>query len=448
MSEEKETPPHFLKQQKETTMEVAVPPGFTTTLIMQHHQQKEACGESAFTGSVKRCSLRPRVPPKLFVPTHSRPVQRLKRRPPKQRSHLTASQPLRRGRGRPPKRQRSDGEPLTFPSPYCMVQESPASRPSRRHRGRPRKQRSDEAPSVSPPATPLGSTGNVPVQFSAITNALEPVAAPPGPPLVTEDPSVSAPASPLGSIGDVPIKVSVTTNASKPPLGSSSYRPLDVPSSGEEEERETKLKLTPLLKLKKPPKPNNTPEMLDEELKKVIHKVEYLLVQKLLTPGNDVDCMVHQANATFIYLKGFGVDYGSFYRDVKEYIEHRYNLHDAEREEALLSLSVYGRNYLIAIHNANAAEEVVVRTQGEHEKVNEKMGTLERQIEDLKQEDERLKRDIIKYKEAHEAAEAKRQELGAQLEAAHAKLREIKQRKNAALEGIECATLRLESTYC
>ncbi|PHU28211.1 hypothetical protein BC332_00304 [Capsicum chinense] len=378
MSEEKETPPHFLKQQKETTMEVAVPPGFTTTLvptrlIMQHHQQKEACGESAFTGSVKRCSLRPRVPPKLFVPTHSRPVQRLKRRPPKQRSHL---------------------------------------------------------------------------QFSAITNALEPVAAPPGPPLVTEDPSVSAPASPLGSIGDVPIKVSVTTNASKPPLGSSSYRPLDVPSSGEEEERETKLKLTPLLKLKKPPKPNNTPEMLDEELKKVIHKVEYLLVQKLLTPGNDVDCMVHQANATFIYLKGFGVDYGSFYRDVKEYIEHRYNLHDAEREEALLSLSVYGRNYLIAIHNANAAEEVVVRTQGEHEKVNEKMGTLERQIEDLKQEDERLKRDIIKYKEAHEAAEAKRQELGAQLEAAHAKLREIKQRKNAALEGIVCATLRLESTYC
>lgn len=195
--------------------------------------------------------------------------------------------------------------------------------------------------------------------------------------------------------------------------------------------------------------------MLDEELKKVILKVQYILVQKLLTSGNDdVDCMVHQANTTFSYLKGFGVDYGSFYKDVTEYIEHRYNLRDAEREETSLSFSVWGGNYLNAMRTANDVDEVIVHTHGEHEKVKEKIGSLKRHIEVLKQElermeheDERLKRDMIKYKVAQEVAEAKRQELGTQLEVAQAKLREIKQRKNAALAGIESTTQRLESTY-
>lgn len=227
---------------------------------------------------------------------------------------------------------------------------------------------------------------------------------------------------------------------------------MEVP---EDEQIETKLKINPLLRLKKPPSTNQTPEMLDEELKKVILKVEYILVQKLLTSGsNDVDCMVHQANTTFTYLKGFGVDYGSFYKDVREYIEHRYNLHDAEREENSLSFSVWGGNYLNAMRDVNDVDEVIARTRGEQEKVKEKIGSLKSHIEVLKQElervereDERLKHDMIKYKVAQKDAEAKRREVGIQLEAAQVKIREIKQRKNAALAGIESTTQRLESTY-
>ncbi|MCD9643474.1 hypothetical protein HAX54_030983 [Datura stramonium] len=401
---------------------IKVPPGFTKPLgsiddtFMQDHDSK--AGEMiTFPGSVdelsgKKRSLRERTSRNLLDPTHFRPCQRgqgLQRRgsgrSSKQISHVPASQPLQRGPGRPRKK-RSD--------------ESPALQPLQRVRGRPRKEKSDEAPAVSPPAPPLESTGDVPIQVSATTIAAEPVAP---------------------SLG--------------PPLGSSSDRPLEVPFTREEEEREKKLKLNPLLKLKKPPKTNHTLQMLDEEWKKVILKVEYLLVQKLLTSGNDdIDRMVHQANTTFTYFKGFGVDYGSFYKDVTEYIEHCYNFHDAEREETMLSFSVWGGNYLNAMRSVNDAEEVIVRTQGEHKKIKERMETLKRQIEDMKQElahikheDERLKRDIIKYKEAHEVAEAKKQELGIQLEAAQAKLREIKQRKNAALIGIESTTRRLESTY-
>ncbi|KAM3321775.1 putative protein isoform X1 [Capsicum chacoense] len=390
------------------SVKLEVPPGFTKPLnkivhkgiinaiddtCMQDHESKDVdkliCG--------KRRSLRERTPSNLFVSTHFLPSPPGSGRPSKHRSDVTASQPLRRGPGRP-RKQKSD--------------ESSASESLRRRPGRPRKLISEvtEASAVSPPAPPSGSTGDVSVQVSATRNSLEPVVSPP-----------------------------------KTPLGSTSDRPLKV-----EEERES----NPLLRLKKPPKTKHTPQMLDEELKKVIHKVEYLLVQKLLSSGNDVDSMVHHANTTFTYLKGFGVEYESFYRDVTEYIKHCYNLHDAEKEETVLSFSVWGGNYLNAMRNANDAEEVMVRAQGEHEKVKEKMGTLKRQLEDLKQElahieheDERLKRDIIKYKEAHDVAEAKRLELGTQLEAAQAKLREIKQRKNAALVGIESTTQRLESTY-
>ncbi|CAN4127374.1 unnamed protein product [Withania somnifera] len=376
------------------SVKMEVPPGFTKPADTCMQERKAGEMNSPAVGSSKRCSLREK---NLFVSTHFLPCPRGL---PKHRSHVTALQPLRRGPGRP-RKQKSD--------------ENPASEPLRRRPGRPRKQRSDgtEAPAASPAAPPSGSNGDVPLRVSATTNASEPVAQSPRP---------------------------------VPPLGSSSDRPLEV--------EEAKSKLNPLLRLKKPPKKNHTPQMLDEELKKVILKVECLLVRKLLTSGNDIDCMVHQANTTFTYLKGFGVDYGSFYRDIREYIEHRYNLHDAEREETSLSFSVWGGNYLNAMRSANDAEEVMVRTQEEHEKVKEKMRTIKRQIENLKQElahieheDERLKCDIIKYIEAHEVAEAKKQELGTHLEEAQAKLREIKQRKNAALVGIESTTQRLECTY-
>ncbi|KAL3331332.1 hypothetical protein AABB24_034918 [Solanum stoloniferum] len=389
---------------------IEIPPGFTKTLCkrisiddsyMQDDKRKVG---SVNELSGKRCSLRERVAPNLYIPVQFQPRPRTPGRPRKQRSDVTASQPSRRRPGRPPKQNA----------------EMPASQPSRRRSGRPRRKISDEAPAVSPPTSPSGSSREVPLQVSATANAPEPVTPPPG-----------------------------------LPLGSTSHSPLEVPFNSEDEQIETKLKINPLLRLKKPPRTNCTPEMLDEELKKVILKVQYILVQKLLTSGNnDVDCMIHQANTTFTYLKGFGVDYGSFYKDVTEYIEHRYNLRDAEREETLLSFSVWGGNYLNAMRTANDVDEVIVRTHGEHEKVKEKIGSLKRHIEVLKQElehmeheDERLKRDMIKYKVAQEVAEAKRQELGTQLEAAQAKLREIKQRKNAALAGIESTTQRLESTY-
>ncbi|MCE3051774.1 hypothetical protein HAX54_050768 [Datura stramonium] len=73
-----------------------------------------------------------------------------------------------------------------------------------------------------------------------------------------------------------------------------------------------------------------------------------------------------------------------------------------------------------------------------------KKETLKRQIKDLKievahieHEEEHLKRDEIKYKETHEVAKAKMQELGTQLETAQATRRNIEQHKNGALQGIE-----------
>ncbi|KAK4365384.1 hypothetical protein RND71_016742 [Anisodus tanguticus] len=279
----------------------------------------------------------------------------------------------------------------------------------RRGRGRPRKQTSDEA---SPPAPPSASTG------------------------------------------DAPLQVPATTNAPVPPLGSSSDRPLEVPFNVKEEERETKLNLNALSRLMHPPNTNDTPQMLDEESKKVIFGVKSLLVRKLLSSMNDVDYMVHQANTTFTYLQGLGANYGSFHRIITEYIEHCYSLQDAEREENMLSLSACEKNYLKAILSASGVQEIIVLTRGNREKVKEKKETFKRQIENLKQElaciehdEESLEHDEIKYKEDHKVAKDKEQELRTQWEAAKAKQSEIEQRKNAALGGIESATRRLKSAF-
>ncbi|XP_060211043.1 uncharacterized protein LOC132638072 [Lycium barbarum] len=240
--------------------------------------------------------------------------------------------------------------------PYMGTTESPVSQPLRRGSGRPPKQRSDEALAVSPPEPPSGSNG------------------------------------------DAPLRVAATTNAHVPPLGSSSDRPLEVPFNEEKEERETKLKLNPLSRLDEPPT---------------------LLVRNLLSSRNDVDYMVNQANITFKYLQGVGANYGSFYKVITGYIEHRFYSQDAEREENMLSLSAWQKNYENAILGANEAERVILRTQGEREKVKEKEEAVKRQIEDLKQvlahyenEKERLKHDEVKYKEAHEVAKVRMQELG------------------------------------
>ncbi|CAN4127373.1 unnamed protein product [Withania somnifera] len=292
--------------------------------------------------------------------------------------------------------------------------QSPASQPLRRGPGRSGEQQSDEVPAVSPP-----------------------------------------PASLLGSTGDSPLQVSMTTSSPKTvattPLGSTSDRPLEVPT----DEEDTKLNVKLSRILMHPQKTNSTPQqILDEESKKVIVQVKSLLVKKLLTSGNDVNYMVHQANTTFRYLKGLGVDYGSFYRDIRGYIKHCCDLQDAEKEEIKSSLSALQKNYENVILSASDVEENLGRTRGEREKAKEKKESLKRLIEDLKQEvagieheEERLKHDEIKYKESHEVAKAKMQELGTQLEAAQAKVKEIEQCKNAALRGIESTTRHLQSTF-
>ncbi|CAN4077734.1 unnamed protein product [Withania somnifera] len=291
--------------------------------------------------------------------------------------------------------------------------QSPASQPLRRGPGHPGKQQSDEVPAVSPsPASPLGSTIESSLQVSVTRSSLNAVA---------------------------------TT-----PLGSTSDRPLEVPSN----EEYTKLNVNLSRILMHPSKTNYTlQQILDEELKKVTAQVKSLLVKKLLTSGNDVDSMVHQAKTAFRYLKGLGVDYGSFYRNIIKHIKHCSDLQVAEKEETASSLSALQKNYENAILNVNDVEEDLGRAQGEQEKAKEKKETLKRQIEDLKQEiagieheEEHLKHDEIKYKEAHEVAKTNMQELGTQLEAAQAKLREIEQRKNAALQGIESTTRHLQST--
>ncbi|KAM3263343.1 putative protein isoform X1 [Capsicum annuum] len=376
------------------------------------------------TFPVKRCSSRKRAAPDFFVPTHFRSSRLL---------HSPAG--LRRGPGRPSK-QRSDVE-----VPSMEATQTPASQPLQRGPGRPGKQRSDvtEAPAVSPPpALPLGWTGDGRLQASA-TTPLE----------STSDkhtPEAVAP-SPLGSISDrrTPEEVAPT------PFGSTSDRPMEVLS----DEEETKLNVKPSRILMRPPETNYKPqEILDEESKKLVIKVQSLLVRKLLTYGNDVKYMVCQANTTLRYLKGLDVDYGSFYQDVKDHIKHRCDLQDAEREETTLSLSALQKNYEHAIHSAGDVGEDITHTQEELEKAKEKKETLKRKIEDLRKEvahieheEERRKREETKYKEAHEVAKAKIQELGIQLETAQAKLKEIEQRKNTALRGIESSTQHLQSKF-
>ncbi|KAM3321770.1 hypothetical protein P3S67_002921 [Capsicum chacoense] len=359
------------------------------------------------TFPVKRCSSRKRAAPDFFVPTHFRSSRLL---------HGPAGS--QRGPGRPSK-QRSDVEVLSM-----EATQTPASQPLQRGTGRPGKQRSDvtEAPAVSPPpALPLGWTGDGPLQASA-TTPLE----------STSDkhiPEAVAP-SPLGSISDrrTPEEVSPT------PFGSTSDRPMEVLS----DEEETKSNVKPSRTLMHPPEINYKPQLiLDEESKKLVIKVQSLLVRKLLTYGNDVKYMVHQANTTFRYLKGLDVDYGSFYQDVKEHIKHRCDC-KMQKEKKL---------------HCDVGEDIG-HTQEELEKAKEKKETLKRKIEDLKKEvahieheEERLKREEKEYKEVHEVAKAKIQELGIQLEAAQANLREIEQHKNAGLRGIESSTQHLQSKF-
>ncbi|XP_059276207.1 uncharacterized protein LOC132030544 [Lycium ferocissimum] len=423
--------------------EIPPPPGFEPLdqiLPTEDNSDDHDKGERTTTPDpvIKRCSSRKRTRPNFFVPTHPRPSPR------------PHDQGLQRGRGRP-RKQRSDDE-----MPSTETTENPGSQSSlRRGPGRPPKQRSNvtEAPAVSPPpASPLGSTEDSPLAL-ATTNTPEAVAptqleSTRDSPLVSETantPEAVAPTT-LGSTGDSPL-VSATANTPKAvaptSLGSTSDRPLEVPS----DEEDTKLNVKLSRVLMHPPKANHKPQIPDEESKKVILGVGSLLVKKLLTSENDVGYMVHQANAIFTCLKALDVDYASFYGEVTEYISHRCNLLDAQREEAMLSLPALQENYENAKSTAIDVEEDFGHTQGEWAKAKKKEETLKRKIEDLKQELAQIEHKKESLKEAHEVAKAKEQELGTQLKAAQARRTEIQQRKYAALVGIESTTQRLKSTY-
>ncbi|XP_060207017.1 uncharacterized protein LOC132634892 [Lycium barbarum] len=424
--------------------EIPPPPGFEPLdqiLPTEDNSDDHDKGERTTTPPdpvIKRCSSRKRTRPNFFVPNHSRPSPR------------PHDQGLQRGRGRPRKQRSHDEMPST------ATTENPGSQSSlRRGPGRPPKQRSNvtEAPAVSPPpASPLGSTGDRPLAL-ATTNTPEAVA--PTQLGSTRDSSLvsatannleAAASTPLGSIGDTPLILATgnTPEAVAPTsLGSTSDRPLEVPS----DEEETKLNVKSSRVLMHPPNANYRPQIPDEESKKVILGVGSLLVKKLLTSENDVGDMVHQANATFTCLKALDVDYASFYREVTEYISHRCNLLDAQREETMLSLPALQENYENAKSTALDVEEDFGRTQGEWAKAKEKEETLKRRIEHLKQELAQIEHKKQSLKEAHEVAKVKEQELGTQLKAAQARRTEIQQRKYAALVGIESTTQRLKSTY-
>ncbi|XP_055819511.1 uncharacterized protein LOC129888584 [Solanum dulcamara] len=196
----------------------------------------------------------------------------------------------------------------------------------------------------------------------------------------TKAPAVPSPPVPsIGSNEDTPLCVSTSTNASKPPppvppLGSTSDRTLLIPCDEEEEQRETKLKLNPLSRLKAAKEThtnaNGHSSQMHEKSKKVISdEVKSMLVSHL-TSGmtTSVDDMVTLANHAFTTLNWFGAYYGSFYKDVKDLIACKYDLLIIERKLDMLSIAELEKKYLDIVIFADDIEEEI-----EHIQVNQKM---------------------------------------------------------------------------
>src|SRR5687767_14634688 len=104
-----------------------------------------------------------------------------------------------------------------------------------------------------------------------------------------------------------------------PPLGSISDMPFLIPCDEEDYQRETKLKLNPLSRLKTPKQAHSSQSQMPEKSKKVItDEVKSVLVSHF-TSGTttNVNNMVNFANFAFSTLDWIGDDYGSFYEDVK-----------------------------------------------------------------------------------------------------------------------------------
>ncbi|PHU27986.1 hypothetical protein BC332_00079 [Capsicum chinense] len=220
---------------------------------------------------------------------------------------------------------------------------------------------SKNAPNLVPPPP-------VPAQVSMSKNAPK-LVPPPGfsPPPVPERVSMSKSAPKLVPPPGFPpspvaVRVSMSKNVPKlvppppvPPLGLISARPWLIPGYKEDEQRETKLKLTPLSRLIAEKKTHTctsgSSSQMDEKSKKeVTDGVKSKLVSQL-TSGTttSLDGMVNFANSAFTMLNLFGADYGSFYNDVKDLIKHKYDLLTADRKLDMLSVSGLEEKYLDAV---------------------------------------------------------------------------------------------------
>ncbi|KAM3283037.1 hypothetical protein P3S67_026682 [Capsicum chacoense] len=133
-----------------------------------------------------------------------------------------------------------------------------------------------------------------------------------------------------------------------PPWGSTSSRPLEVPSDEEEKQRESKLNLNPLSRLealKQTVHTKSYPQM-NEQSKNMIINVKSWLVSTLTSETTtNVDDMVTFAVGAFTMLNGLGVDDHCFHRDVTDLISKKYDLQMEKRKRDLLSFSELENKY-------------------------------------------------------------------------------------------------------
>ncbi|KAF3680958.1 putative DNA-binding protein ESCAROLA-like [Capsicum annuum] len=247
------------------------------------------------------------------------------------------------------------------------------------------------------------------------------------------------------------------------PLGSSINAPLLII---DEDQNDTKMNLNPLSKLNPPPNPCSrvnafSSSHISDESKTIVAHVKSVLVFQLTSGSTkNVEDMVKCANNAFFTLDFLGADYKSFYKDVRHFITYHYDLLTAERQRAMQSFPTEMKTrYENAIVCANDLKEEIVQIQGHIGIVMKKKENLERQISDameligklkecvavLKQEEGALNHEKQKCVVAYEIAHQEAQNICSQAEAVKNVLREIDQRKNAALNGIESVTHHLKS---
>lgn len=248
------------------------------------------------------------------------------------------------------------------------------------------------------------------------------------------------------------------------PLGSSINTPLII--KDEEEHKDEKINLNPLTLLSPPPNQRvrindfSSPH-INEESKTIISQVKSVLVFQLTSGSTkNIEAMIKFANNAFFNLDFLEADYSSFYNNVRDFIACHYDLLIAKRQREMQAFPIELKTrYENAITCANDLKDEIFQTQGHIAMVMKKKESLERQIADameligklkecvavLKQEEGALKYEEQKCVAAYEIANHEVQKVCNQAEAAKNVLREIDQRENAALNGIELAFRRLKA---